>query len=519
MVMSLDYKPMPDWPVLSWLAVCEIGTNRVLVFHGQDVQTQPYWFCEAIWDGTYSEGNLDQTDLIFGSGARCRTDRITFVSSGATIDRLQFLQQDGLVLVSNSLACLLTMADLEPDPQFRGYIQLFSSIGRGYKSCDRFVPLRSGAVQLVYFDNLEWDSQALREVPKAVPPRDFSSYEQYIAFLRSSLQRLAANMSTSDRNFTYDWLGSLSRGYDSPAAVALTKEAGLRTALSFKESRPGVEDDGSAIAKALGVEIKLVDRLGWHKNGVWEPPFLCADGQGKEIMLSAAPALLRRRVLVTGNGGDYVWDMNPGSLSTELAHDEYAGLSVTEFRLQGSFIHFPLPYMGMSQVADIYRISRSREMKQWDIGGTYSRPICRRVLEERGVPRGIFGRDKTGGLRKVCNWPGSMVIPRTQSIFAMDPDRSCPLGATMDKTRFVSDRASFLALVSRAWIIHSAKIYRSSCQPSYSSDCPLSPAMWCRGIRFPLGNELHPSLIRARSWRFHRDPKCHCELTIQHVCR
>ena len=71
MVMSLDYKPMPDWPVLSWLAVCETGTNRVLVFHGQDVQTQPYWFCEAIWDGTYSEGNLDQTDLIFGSGARC----------------------------------------------------------------------------------------------------------------------------------------------------------------------------------------------------------------------------------------------------------------------------------------------------------------------------------------------------------------------------------------------------------------------------------------------------------------
>ena len=58
--------------MLSWLAVCETGTDRVLVFHGQDVQTQPYWFCEAIWDGAYSDGNLDQTDLIFGSGARCR---------------------------------------------------------------------------------------------------------------------------------------------------------------------------------------------------------------------------------------------------------------------------------------------------------------------------------------------------------------------------------------------------------------------------------------------------------------
>jgi hypothetical protein len=274
MVIGLDYKLMPNWPVLSWLAVCETGTDRVLVFHGQDVETQPYWFCEAIWDGAYSDGNLDQTDLIFGSGARCRADRITFVSSGATIDRLQFLQRDPLVLVSNSLGCLLTIAGLEPDPQFRGYIDLFSSIGRGYKGCDRFVPLRDGAAQLVYFQNLEWDSQTLREIPKVVARRDFSSYEQYIGFLRSSLQRLAANMSSSERTFSYDWLGSLSRGYDSPTAVALTKEAGLRTVLSFKESRPGVQDDGSAIAKALGVEIKLVDRLGWHKDGVWEPPFL-----------------------------------------------------------------------------------------------------------------------------------------------------------------------------------------------------------------------------------------------------
>jgi hypothetical protein len=80
-------------------------------------------------------------------------------------------------------------------------------------------------------------------------------------------------------------------------------------------------------------------------------------------MLSAASALLRRRVLVTRKGGDYVWDLNPDCLSAELARDEYAGLSLTEFRLQCSFIYFPLPYMGMSHVADIYRINRSREMK------------------------------------------------------------------------------------------------------------------------------------------------------------
>jgi hypothetical protein len=396
MRIVLDYKLVGQWPVLSWLAVCESGSDRVLVLHGADVQTKRDWFCEAIWDGPYSEGNLDWTDLIYGSGARCRGGHITFVSSGATIDRLQHVERHGLILVSNSLACLLTISGLEPDPQFRGYIDLFSSIGRGYKRCDRFLPLQGGGAQLVYFQNLEWDGQTLREIPKLVPRRDFSSYEQYVAFLSSSLRRLAANLGSPERTFAYDWQGALSRGYDSPTSVALTKEAGLRTALSFHESRPGIRDDGSAIAKALGVEITVVDRLGWQKQGIWEPPFLCADGQGKEIMLSAAPALLRRRVFVTGNGGDYVWDMKPDSVSTELAHDEYAGLSVTEFRLHCGFIHFPLPYMGMSQIADICRISQSPEMQEWDIGGSYSRPICRRVLEERGVPREAFGQFKTG---------------------------------------------------------------------------------------------------------------------------
>ena len=195
MAMSLDYKPMPDWPVLSSVAACETGTDRVLVFHGEDVQTQPYWFCEAIWDGAYSDGNLDQTDLIFGSGARCRADRITFVSSGATIDRLQFLYRDALVLVSNSLACLLTIAKLEPDPQFRGYIDLFSSIGRGYKRCDRFVAIarRCGATRLFpkYQNGIVRPCKKFR---RFVPPRDFFSYEQYIAFLSASLQRLARHV-------------------------------------------------------------------------------------------------------------------------------------------------------------------------------------------------------------------------------------------------------------------------------------------------------------------------------------
>jgi hypothetical protein len=42
------------------------------------------------------------------------------------------------------------------------------------------------------------------------------------------------------------------------------------------------------------------------------------------------------------------------------------------------------------------KITRSAEMAPWDVGGAYSRPICRRLLEDAGVPRGSFGVSKTG---------------------------------------------------------------------------------------------------------------------------
>jgi len=394
--IAFDYKKMPNWPVLSWLTACEPGTGCVRVFHGTEVETRPEWFCEAVWDGAFAEANFDQTDLVFGSGARCRNGTVYFVSSGATVDRLQYLERDSCVLISNSLACLLTTAGADPDPDFRGYKDLFASIQDGLVQYNRRVPLVTGTAQLVYFHNLQWNNSELREVQKVVAERDFSSYDKYIAFLQQSLKSIAANMSSADRMYPYEWQGTLSRGYDSPTAVALAKDFGLSSVLSFHQSRPGIQDDGKLIAQALGVDIDVVDRLSWQQDGIWEPAFISADGQGKEVFVSAARERLRRRVLVTGYGGDYVWTKDPKPLTPDLVRGGYAGLSLTEFRLHYGFINLAVPHMGMTQVADICRISQSPEMSDWDIGGSYTRPIPRRLLEGRGVPRELFGMAKTG---------------------------------------------------------------------------------------------------------------------------
>jgi hypothetical protein len=393
---ELDYEVMPDWPALSWLAVCEPGAKTVAVFHGTKVETRPGWFCEAVWDGDFSDGGFDRTDFVFGSGARCRKGAICFVTSGASLDRLNYVEHGRSLLISNSLACLLAVTGRDPDPYHRGYVELFASIQHGLMGYDRRVPLVDGSAQLVYFHNLVWDGHRLREVPKVLPKHDLSGYEAYIGVLGQGLGSIAANMSSPQRAFSYEWQGTLSRGYDSPAAAALAKDAGLTSVLSFNESRPGIPDDGRLIAQSLGLEINVVDRLRWQEDELCEPPFLSADGQGKEVFIAAAQDQLRGRVLVTGFGGDYVWARDPKPLNGNLVRGGHSGLSLAEFRLHVGFINLAVPFMCMKRVVDICRISQSPEMSAWDIGGAYTRPIPRRLLEERGVARELFGMDKTG---------------------------------------------------------------------------------------------------------------------------
>ena len=54
---------------------------------------------------------FDATDVVAGTGIRVRDENVIFVSSGSTVDRLCSHATDGLVVVSNSLVCLLAAID------------------------------------------------------------------------------------------------------------------------------------------------------------------------------------------------------------------------------------------------------------------------------------------------------------------------------------------------------------------------------------------------------------------------
>ena len=393
--MRFHYTPLADWPPLAWLARCRRGEATIDVFHGPRVEITADWFCEAVWDGAFADGDFDRTDLVFGSGARARAGGVCFVSSGSTVDRLQSLQTGDTAWVSNSLPCLLAGAGGSLDPTHAGYFPDMKSISTGLRRYVRVLLTSAGPVQLTYYHNLVWDGKCLVEgaKPTAAEEGPFGTFAAYRGFLAGTIARLAENMSAPSRAEPYRMLGTISSGYDSAAAAALARPYGLTEAISFGSASSGEPDSGEIIADVLGVRLNILAGHAWRAASFAEVPFVAADAKGEDVYFKGAESLLAGRVLFTGFHGDRVWD-RAARTDADFVRGDQSGLSLSEYRLWAGFLHCPLPFAGARQAASIRALSRSREMEPWHTGAYYSRPICRRILEEAGVPRDAFGRWK-----------------------------------------------------------------------------------------------------------------------------
>ena len=401
---------MPHWPQLAWLVRCSEGEQNVSVLHGPGVETFDDWFCEAAWAGPFEEGGFDLTDIVAGTGGRLRDDKIIFVSSGSTVDRLQLLVKGSRVWVSNSLACLLEAVDASVDPTYGQYCRDFGSINDGLNSYQRELLTSAGAVRLVYFNNLAWDGQKLEELAKPGGGRDFSSFELYRGFLDTCMASMVGNMSHRNRCLPFKPLATVSSGYDSTTVATLARKAGCEEALCFGDARGGIEERGEEIAHILGLRSFVFARESWRTAGTAaEPPFIAADGIGMDLVFKSAEPILQSRVLFTGYHGDKVWSKETADLSDDIVRGDRSGLSLSEFRLAAGFLHCPVPFWGVRQMREIHAISTSQGMGQWDIPGGYSRPICRRIVEEAGVPRHFFGVRKAAVAFLLGNMPAPLM--------------------------------------------------------------------------------------------------------------
>jgi len=100
---------------------------------------------------------------------------------------------------------------------------------------------------------------------------------------------------------------------------------------------------------------------------------------------------------VIGSGGDTIWSHKHLPFSNNLTKTwarGIASISQLEFRLRVGFQSFSPVYIGARHNDAIQKIQTSEEMKPWSIGGSYDRPIPRRIAELAGVPREQFGIKK-----------------------------------------------------------------------------------------------------------------------------
>ncbi len=392
--LCFEYIPVPDWPPLAWLAKCAPAHSKVFIFHGRQVETTEEWFCEAVWGGDYESGWFDQTDIVAGSGGRLRPGKVTFVSSGSTVDRLHSLQSEACTWVSNSLPCLLSAVGASLDPSYPHYFTDLRSIKNGLHKYRRFLHTSAGPVELIYFLNLVSDGGSLMIQHKAGEDREFTSFAHYYDFLESSMQLIGDNMNDSRRQHRYSMLATISSGYDSAMVTTIARRVGCSEVLTFDRSRFGEDDSGAQIAHFLGVRPILVSREAWRSAALAEVPFIASNGYGEDVLFKGAEDCLARRVLFAGTYGGYIWAKHTSDLSENMVGGANQGLSLTEYRLWAGFIHCPPAFWGARQIRAVNSISNSPELKPWDIRGDYSRPICRRVVEQAGVPRELFGIHK-----------------------------------------------------------------------------------------------------------------------------
>ncbi|HEU4453407.1 MAG TPA: hypothetical protein VFR81_10115 [Longimicrobium sp.] len=424
------------------------------VQHGDSVEARPGFVVEGVWDAAFEEGGFHASPHFFGSGLRVEGEALWMVPSRALVDRLVYCEEGDALLASNSLALLLgcTGARLAPRHDYRR--QSFTIL-RGIDHYDPSFPVthpRITELRQRFHHPLAATRAALEQRPGPAA-RPFASFADYHDAVEGTLTRIRENAASPARHAPLRAFSTISAGYDSGAVTALVRD-GIEGAFTSRRSnstirpwmsRKAAIDDGTPIARRLGVETLYLDR---HPDRVTEDElfFLAPTAAEPELVFHSMARHIEQggaAVVFTGFHGDKVWDVDTSGayLSDQVRRGDVSGLNLSEIRLKAGFVNVAVPFLFARQVQEIVAVSRSDEMLPWRLHNGYDRPIPRRILEESGVPRHLFGQRK----KAVVQTYGYPVHPTLRRAFLehLRARRGIPTFVPYLHTRV--NRAAFLA--------------------------------------------------------------------------
>lgn len=384
-------------PRLAWCARVAKDKLNVAVDCGAWVEGDAAFLCEGAWSGDYQLKGLPEALTFTGTGAVIRQDDVIFCAPTHTLQALYVLKRADEVICSNSLAFLLQKSGDDLDLSYKAYDLDIMSIMHGLKNYGKSIPTRDrNRVYLYYHCNLKvTPTLKLLQAPKP-ELQPFRDFEAYRSFIQDQITFLVKNASDPKRKIIgYSPLATVSSGYDSPACAVFGKAVGCSQAITFSAARSGEEDSGRKIGEILGLTVTEFESDAYlHRTDFPEAEFLATGYGGDDLIMAALEDELPAKLLLTGYHGDKVWGRHVKA-SPHIVRGDPSGASLGEFRLRVGFQNLPVPFIGCTKDESIKRISNSEEMRPWSVDNIhYDRPIPRRIAEEAGIPRHLFGQKK-----------------------------------------------------------------------------------------------------------------------------
>jgi hypothetical protein len=394
-----DASPQPtiealaDIPPLAWMV--DVGTQpRIVVGTGVDIRTVNgrLEVSEGCWEGEFSRSAVDEARHLFGSGIVVDKDGVLFCTASHTLEALYVYRNERVTLVSNSYAFLIKYAKLNLDSSVCIYRNAHT-VRSGIRSYEKLL-YSSGNDRIFRFVhcNFRLRGGEFEILDKREPPRfpDFGSYRDY---LLDVLRGVRDNAASSEREQRYRLVTTVSSGYDSVAAASLGAALGCVGAVTLTTGKRRRSDSGRPIADALGLPcVERERRIESTGRDPVEADFIVSFDPGDSAYTAFAD-ILPRSLLLIGDHGDALW--NPSVPPSDcIERKDTCGMGLQEFRLQTNFVTVPIVFIGALRHRDVQAISLSDEMRPFSVGGDYDRPIPRRIAEEAGVPRALFGQRK-----------------------------------------------------------------------------------------------------------------------------
>ena len=396
--MKFCFHKINTIPILSWHARIQRESSIIDVFHGTKVDTADDRFHEGAWSDVFEEGAIENACVVAGSGMKLTPLGVLLITPSHPNEHLYCARRDSILHISNSLVFLISALGEFMDPQYPNYcLDRLECKRRGAYHRPVSIPLQGGRrVNFLSMNNYIVSSDLkIKAQPKATGPKP-RNFRQYYEFIKNSLEAVIENASAKGRINQLRPITTVSEGYDATAVAALSASLGCKEAINFLSDF----EDGRNVGALLGLDVTTysMNDIGGH-IGLNEAEF-CAMPLGSSIPFAMAEKQLAGSLLLTGDMGDHIWSIRYKILRS--AQRPFANIpsdkgSLIEFRLRVGFSWLPVPTIGIMQSLTINKITRSPEMKPWRLDVEYDRPIARKIAEDAGIPRSMFGVKKRAG--------------------------------------------------------------------------------------------------------------------------